>query len=164
MLGTIVAVVVMISAFFYIQYQNSIHNTLEDRKSFASEMKSGGVIVSEIVMEDHIISQVVAGDRVGFMIFASNENNDYQWQSTMLSQNQVISETIIMNSEVYEVLICEKPNLNYVETIYTHNGKTIASLKTQCGGKTMVVQKAPEKKAYTRMVTWYDTLGNQYKD
>lgn len=163
-LGIFVGLIFIIIMFIIQTHNNKFQNTFEERNNFIKKSETGAVIISETIIDNYIVSEIVAGNKYGYAVFAPYGNDKYSWQSMLLTEEEIYSETILINSNTYEILMCEKSNLDYVETVYsnTDNGETISSTITELDGKTFAVQKAPDLKSYTYYVTWYDTSGKQY--
>jgi len=161
--GGVIFVIIM----FMIQtYSNEFQNTFEERNDFINRFWNGAEIISDTIIVDnhHIISKIVAGNKYGFAVFVLHGNDKYRWQGTHLTEEEIYSETILINSNTYEILMCKKPNLDYAEIVYTNtdNGEKISSTITELNGRNFEVHKTPDLKNYTYHVTWYDTSGKQY--
>lgn len=144
-------------------------NTLDARQRILSKRDNHVTIISEIIIENSIISEIMdqkAG--YGYAQFEKNEKGNYVFKTKMVRTEQyepIVTDIIQINDEFYEVLMCNKSGLDYAEVIYTDDstGKKNDPIRVEMHNQTVAILEAPEYSSYTRHVVFYNYNGDKFE-
>lgn len=144
-------------------------NTLDARQKILSKRGNNAIIISEIIIENNIISEVLdqkAG--YGYAQFELNEKGNYLLKTKMIIPQQyepIVTDIIQIDDKLYEILMCDKSGLDYAEVIYTDNntGKEDDPIIVQMNNQTVALIEAPNYSNYTRYVAFYNYKGDKFE-
>lgn len=144
-------------------------NTLDARQRILSKRDNHVIIISEIIIENSIISEIIdqkAG--YGYAQFEENEKGNYVFKTKMVRTQQsvpIVTDIIQVNEKFYEVLMCNKSGLDYVEVIYTDDstGKKDDPIRVEMQNQTIAIVEAPDYSSYTRHVAFYNYKGEKFE-
>lgn len=140
-------------------------NTVAEREVILNEKISGTSIVSEVEYQDFIICQIQRSNQIGYAVF-ENKGAKYKYNEHHLSNEDILFGTAFMiNGQGYHVLICNKPNLDMVEIVFSDpdSGEVIESRSKKLNGKMMCIIEEPEASSYSVDWKFYDTAGNVFE-
>jgi len=144
-------------------------NTPEARQIILSRRDNHVIILREIIIENSIISEMIDQESgYGFAQFEKNEHGNYILKTKMVRTRQdepILMDTIVINDEVYEILMCNTAGLEYAEVIYTDDttGKKDDPIRVEMYNQTVALIKAPEYSSYTRNVVFYNYKGDRFE-
>lgn len=144
-------------------------NTLDARQRILSKRDNQVIIISEIIIENSIISEIIdqkAG--YGYAQFEENEKGNYVFKTKMIRTEQyepIVTDIIVINDEFYEVLMCHKSGLDYAEVTYTDDstGKKDDPIRVEMHNQTVAILEAPEYSSYSRYVAFYNYNGDKFE-
>ena len=138
--------------------------TLESREKILKETQAGKYvweIDQEIKLYDYIISSVY-GNKDGLATFKAIGNGRYKLEHVIYrSKGEVIRTEIIYKGEVYYIVWCNQPNLDYAEVIYTINNEELKPRIFDVKENSLISFKSPSDDFIMRIV-YYDQDGNYY--
>lgn len=159
---------VSIAGGIYIMNRQNGH-TAESRQSILSRSDNHVIIISEIVIGDSIISEMMDQQSgYGYAQFEKNEKGNYILKTKMVRTRQdepILTDIIEINDEMYEILMCNAAGLEYAEVTYTDNatGTKNAPLRVEMHNQTVALIKAPEYSSYNRYVAFYNYKGDKFE-
>jgi len=144
-------------------------NTLDTRQRILSKRGNNAIIISEIIIDNSIISEVIdqkAG--YGYAHFELNEKGNYLLKTKMIRTQQyepIVTDIIQIDDKAYEILMCNKSGLDYAEVIYTDNntGKEEDPILVDMNNQSVAVIEAPKYSSYTRYVAFYNYDGRKFE-
>lgn len=146
-------------------------NTVEARQRILSKPSNSTIILSEIIIENYIISEIIdqqAG--YGYAQFEANKYGNYSLKTKMVRTQEsesivIVTDIINIGDKPYEILMCNKSGLDYAEIIYTDDssGKKLEPVHIEMNNQRVVFVEAPEYSSYTRYVVFYDNKGNKFE-
>lgn len=140
--------------------------SLKSRENILSKSYKEATILSETVIENYIICEIVnQRQRYGYALFRPEGKNRYRFDSSMVVDNGNIGVDFIwIDEKKYELFMCDQPNLEYVKVIYTDmsNLKITTKQLGLLNGK-MAIVEALDCKDYRTDVSFYDVSGNKYQ-
>lgn len=161
-------VVVFIAGGIYsINRQNG--NTVEDRQRILSKRDNHVIILSEIIIEDSIISEMIDQESgYGYAQFEKNNYENFILKTKVVRTRQeepVIMDIVIINDVVYDVLMFNIAGLEYAEVTYTNDTTGIKDdpIRVEMYNHAVALVKAPEYSSYTRNIVFYDCKGEQFE-
>ncbi|MBO5120363.1 MAG: hypothetical protein J6C28_01590 [Bacilli bacterium] len=138
--------------------------TLESREKILKNSTPGKYvwkIDKEIKIYDYIISSVY-GTMEGLATFKSTGNGRYKLESVGYSEKgDVVRTEIIHNGEVYYIVWCNQPNLDYAEVIYTIDNEELEPRIFDVKESNLISFKSPSDD-FMMKITYYDKDGNSY--
>lgn len=168
--------IIILAMFLFVLVIGSIYginkqygNTLDARQKILSTKDNHVIILSEITIENSIISEIIdqkAG--YGYAHFEENEKGNYIFKAKMVKTQQyepIVTDVIKINDEFYEILMCYKSGLDYVEVIYTDDstGKKDDPIRVEMHNQMVALLEAPEYSSYTRHVAFYNYKGDKFE-
>lgn len=157
---------IIVIGLFSIQYAQYNGATLTSREKFLNKEQIGVNILSESLIDNYIISEIKnSHNQYGYALFKPKGHKRYTFVSSMLTDKDCIATHLIWIGEIkYELFMCDKPQLNYVEIAYT-NSDTLQTTTQQLPllNNTIAIVEAPNLKSYYREVCFFDVTGNKYK-
>ena len=144
-------------------------NTLDARQRILSKRDNHVIIISEIIIENSIISEIMDQEAgYGHGQFEKNEKGNYIFKTKKVRTEQyepIVTDIIQINDEFYEVLMCNKSGLDYAEVIYTDDstGKKDDTIRVEMHNQTVAILEAPEYSSYTRHVVFYNYNGDKFE-
>lgn len=141
-------------------------NTLDARQRILSKRGNNAIIISEIIVEDSIISEVIDQNAgYGYAQFELNEKRNYLFKIKMIRPKAIVTDIIEIDDKLYEILMCNKSGLDYAEVIYTDNntGKEDDPIIVQMNNQTVALIEAPNYSNYTRYVAFYNYKGDKFE-
>ncbi len=159
----IVIVAILGGAILNFSLRNNGNTTLK-RADLLNSVESGISIISEIPVEDFIICHIQKGTRIGCARFVKDKWG-YVYKYHLLTQDDIVFDSFIEEKKGYHVLICNKPNLERVEIIFSNADSEVIIEKRsiELNGNMMCVTEAPNAKSYSINFTFFDTRGNEFK-
>jgi len=166
----IVSVIVLFIIVSIVYSINQLYgNTVEARQTILSKPSNSTIILSEIIIENYIISEIIdqqAG--YGYARFEANQYGNYTLKTKMIRTQEsepIISDIIQIGDKPYEILMCNKSGLDYAEIIYTDDitGKRLEPFRIDMNNSRVAFVEAPEYSSYTRYVAFYDNKGNKFE-
>lgn len=138
--------------------------TLESRQNQLCRNGRDIHISQEIDIDGYIISAINESSRThGLAVFEPVGNGKYRLQSsTQRNSNMVVIADVYINSEWYNLFWADRPNLDYAQIEYSHNGKTLEALTFDASDNKILFCKTPYTN-YTLSAVFYDTDGNAYE-
>ena len=138
--------------------------TLESRQNQLCRNGRDIHISQEMTLDGYIVSAINEGSRThGLAVFEPLENGKYRLQSsTQRNNNMVVIADAYINGQWYNLFWADKPNLDYAQIEYSHNGKTLEALTLDASGNKILYCKTPYAN-YTLNAVFYDTDGNVYE-
>lgn len=132
-------------------------------QSIAATKGQKWTIAAERSIDPYIISSAYSTDnRAAIAVFEPDGRNRYHLMSSVTgNQDEIITDTIVMNGEAYNLIWFNGAQTEYAEVIYVINGEAQKPLRYDTGNMEVICEKAPAKE-YEIRVTYYDSLGNQY--
>ena len=163
-----VLLIMFIGATVY-SIKQSYGNTLEARQRILSKQSNSVIILSEINIENSIISEIIdqqAG--YGYAQFEADEKGNYSLKTKKVRTQEtetIVTDIIQINDELYEIIMLNKPGLDYAEVIYTDNSTGVKQdpVRVVMDNKTVALVEAPDYFSYTRYVAIYDNAGNKFE-
>lgn len=149
---------------FFFQQSKLDGSTVESRELRLNQSDNGIHIASEIKIDEHIISGIIAANnKYGLAIFGPEDNNKYKLQTRLLRDNgEIIIGHTVVNETGYDLFWYNQLNLDYAEIEYTVQGKKLEPIKLDARENRILYYKAPSND-YSVEVTFYDTQGNSYE-
>jgi hypothetical protein len=144
-------------------------NTVEARQIILSKRDNHVIILREIIIENSIISEMIDQESgYGYAQFEKNKKENYILKTKMVRTRQdepILTDTIVINDEVYEILMCNTSGLEYAEVIYTDDttGKKGDPIRVEMHNQTVALIKAPEYSSYTRSAVFYNYKGDRFE-
>lgn len=144
-------------------------NTAEARQTILSKRDNHVIILREIVIENSIISEMIDQESgYGYAQFEKNEHGNYILKSKMVRTRQdepLLTDTITINNESYEILMCNTACLEYAEVVYTDDatGKKGDPIRVEMNKHTVALIKAPDYSSYTTSVVFYNSNGDRFE-
>lgn len=157
--------VVILATGIMILFPKNDGNTVSERESFLNTVASDINIVSEITVDDSIICHIQSRSKNGYAVFEAN-GSGYIYSQHLLSSETIVIDRIYVNDQFYQVLICNKPQLEKAEIVYSDpdSSKIIESQNIELNGNMMCVIESIKASSYTIDVTFYDTKGNIFNN
>ena len=161
-IGIIFLIIIMSISTIYMFIPNG--KTLESREKILKNSTPGKYvwkIDKEIKIYDYIISSVY-GTMEGLATFKSTGNGRYKLESVGYSEKgDVVRTEIIHNGEVYYIVWCNQPNLDYAEVIYTIDNEELEPRIFDVKESNLISFKSPSDD-FMMKITYYDKDGNSY--
>lgn len=161
-IGIIFLIIIMSISTIYMLIPNG--KTLESREKILKNSTPGKYvwkIDKEIKIYDYIISSVY-GTMEGLATFKSTGNGRYKLESVGYSEKgDVVRTEIIHNGEVYYIVWCNQPNLDYAEVIYTIDNEELEPRIFDVKESNLISFKSPSDD-FMMKITYYDKDGNSY--
>lgn len=161
-IGVILAVLLMFGLIYLFLVPNG--KTLEGREKILRSSTSGKYvweIDKEIKLYDYIISSVY-GSKEGLATFKSICNGRYKLVHVgYKSKGEVIRTEIIHNGEVYYIVWCNQPDLDYAEVVYTIDNEELEPRIFDLKESSLISFKSPSDDFLMRIV-YYDKNGNRF--
>lgn len=149
--------------------------TVEGRQEVIREKYEGAVITSEKELEGYIISAFDVGGNPGYSVLEEHGyavfkpiaegKYDFQKYSMVVEKNHLVSGTLDIADNSYEVFVCGDESIEYLEVTIrdTHTGELLQeeqiSLEDSC---IAVLKRDPVVWAWQTDVVGYDAEGNVY--
>lgn len=139
-------------------------STIEKREIIVSSKIEDAEIISEILVDNSIISQIQKGNQNGFVVFKRKEDK-YVYDSYAITSADVLKHLICVGNRYYYVLVCNKPQLERVKIVfYVPDSSCVIEQKDiKLNGNTMCITELPDSNNFSFEVTFYDTNGNVFK-
>lgn len=161
MLAVILIIIFMIGIIYFITPNGK---TLESREEILRNSTSGKYvweIDKEIKLYDYIISSVY-GSKEGLATFKSIGNGRYKLESVgYSSKGEVIRTQIIYKGDVYHIVWCNQPDLDYAEVVYTIDNEELEPRIFDVKENSLISFKSPSDDFMMRIV-YYDKNGNRF--
>jgi len=144
-------------------------NTVEARQIILSKRDNHVIILREIIIENSIISEMIdQKSGYGYAQFEKNEYGNYILKTKMVRTGQdepIVMDILVINDEVYNVLMFNKACLEYAEVIYTDDttNKKHDPIRVEMNNQTVSLIKAPEYSSYTMSVVFYNYKGDRFE-
>lgn len=144
-------------------------NTAEARQIILSKRDNHVIILREMVFENSIISEMIDQESgYGYAQFEKKENGNYILKTKMVRTRQeepIITDTIVINDELYKILMCNKACLEYAEVVYTDDttGKKDDPIRVEMNNQSVALIKAPDYSSYTTSVVFYNSNGDRFE-
>lgn len=144
-------------------------NTPEARQIILSRRDNHVIILREIVNENSIISEMIDQESgYGYAQFEKKENGNYILMTKKVRSRQeepILIDTIVINDELYKILMCNKSCLEYAEVVYTDDttGKKEDPIRVEMNNQSVALIKAPEYSSYTTSVVFYNYNGDRFE-
>ena len=164
-----IALLLFIILVSFYNINKSYGNTSYSRQRILSKRDNHVIILSEIILENNVISEIIdqrAG--YGYAQFEANGKGNYLLKTKMIKTQQydpIVTDRIKVNDEFYEILMCGKSGLEYVEVIYTDDSTGIKDdpIRVEMNNQGVAIFKAPGYSDYTRNVVFYNYKGNKFE-
>ncbi|MDR7871241.1 MAG: hypothetical protein RIN55_10295 [Tissierellaceae bacterium] len=144
-------------------------NTFEARQRILSKPSNSAIILSEIIIENNIISEFIDQQvGYGYAQFEANDHGNYMLKTKMVRTQEsepIVTDIIVIGDKFYEIFMCYKSGLEYVEVIYTDDttGNKLEPIRIEMNNGRVALVEAPEYSSYTRDVAFYDNKGNKFE-
>jgi len=144
-------------------------NTVEARQKILSKSSNNTIILSETIMENCIISEITDQEAsYGYAKFEANMYGNYDLKTKITRKQEsepIVTNIIQIKDKFYEILMCNKPGLDYAEVIYIDKttGKELESIRIEMNNRTVAFVEAPNYSSYTIYVAFYDNKGNKFE-
>ena len=161
------ALILIISSIYNIS--GSYGNTLEARQGILSKRDNHAIILSEIYIENDIISEVLdQKSGYGYAQFDLNEKGNYLLKTKMIRSGQydpIVTDIIEINDKSYEILMCYRSGLDHAEVIYTDDNTGISDepIIVEMNNYHVAIIEAPEYTSYSRHVSFYNYKGDKFE-
>ena len=167
-LKLIIALIIVIDLGSLIYINRPIYgNTPENRVKILNQNKKGISVISETKTDDFILCEIKdQNNNYGFAVFVPSEKGNYEFQTKILRGEDQISTLLVnVNNDLFEISICNKPNLDYAEINYynTSDLSLISSEKIKVIDGKYAYTKVPDIKEYNREIVFFDIDGNKYE-
>jgi hypothetical protein len=161
--SAIVFIVSVVSSSFFFQQSKLDGSTRESRELRLNQSGHGIHIVSEIIIDEHIISGIVdANNKYGLAIFEPEDDNKYKLQTRFLRDNgEIIIGHTIVNETGYDLFWYNQADLDHATATYIVQGKKLEPIKLDARENKILYYKAPSDDYFVE-VTFYDAQGNQH--
>jgi len=162
-----VALIIILGIVFFELYlqQNKLDgSTIVSRELILNQSQNGIHIVSEIKIDDYIVSGIIgSNNNDGLVVFASQANGKYKFQTKVLREKgSTIIEHTFINSVGYDLFWRNQVDLDYAEIIYTVQGNALEPIKLDAKDNKILYCEAPSND-YSVEVVYYDIQGNRYE-
>jgi hypothetical protein len=162
-----VAIIIILSVVFvelYLQQSKVDGSTVESRELILNRSENGVHIVSEIQIDDDIISGIIgSNNKYGLAVFKSQANGKYKFQTRVLRESgRTIIEHTFVNNVAYDLFWRNQVDLDYAEIIYTVQGNELEPIKLDARDNQILYCEAPSND-YSVEVVYYDIQGNRYE-
>ena len=139
-------------------------DTTSKREDLLNSVESGISIIAELPVKDYMICQIQKGKQIGCARFEKDKWG-YKYRYHLLAWDDIVFDSFIAEQETYHVLICNKPNLERVEVVFsnTDTKAIIEKRSIELNGDMLCVIEAPDEKSYSINFTFFDTMGNEFK-
>lgn len=164
-LCVIAVIAVLLATKVYAFFWENNGDTHSERALILNSKVSGTSIVSEIDYQNYIICQIQKGTQTGYAVFEKGYA-EYKYKGHHLSTEDIVFGTaFIIKGQSYHILICNKPNLDRVEIVFSNSdsGEVIETRCKKLNGKMMCIVEEPDASSYSIDWKFYDTLGNVFE-
>lgn len=162
-IAIIILAIVLFAGILYFFTPNG--KTLENRKEILRNSPSGKYvweIDKEIKLYDYIISSVYGTTKDGLAVFKSTGNGRYKLQSVSYGEKgKVRIEQIVHQEKVFYIALCNQPNLDYAEVVYTIDNEELKPRIFDVKENSFISFQSPSDD-FTMRITYYDKEGNYY--
>lgn len=144
-------------------------NSVDARQRILSKRDNHVIILREINIENSIISEFIDQESgYGYAQFEGNEKGRFILKSKLVKTRQdepILADTLVINDEAYDILMCNTPCLEYAEVAYTDEttGKMDDPIRVGMNSHTVELIKAPEYLNYTMDVVFYNYKGEKFE-
>ena len=145
---------------------DSYGNTFEKRQNIINKnIKNQNVkILSELEFQGHIICELSSDKKYGYAMFSLNRSGDFLLNKWYMKNSNMIIDLVRIDSNSYDILMCSKPNLEYVERIVTDSKSgDVASKKIKLLGENIAIALSPDLSSYELNVRFVDKQGNIFE-
>lgn len=159
---TLIAVVLGSSILIFNLKNNG--NTTSTREDLLNSVESGIRIIAELPVKNYIVCQIQKGTQIGCARFEKDKWG-YKYKYHLLSWDDIVFDSFIAEQEGYHVLICNKPNLERVEVVFSdYVSKTLIEKRSiELNGNMICVTETPNANSYSINFTFFDASGNEFK-
>lgn len=160
-----IVTIIFFGCITYLRF-DSYGNTFEKRQNIINKnIKNENVkILSELEFQGHIICELSSHKKYGYAMFFPNRSGDFLLKKWYMKNSNMIIDLVRIDGNLYDILMCSKPNLEYAERKVTDSktGKVV-SQKINLSGENIALALFPDLSSYELNVRFIDKEGNIFE-